>query len=41
MAFQIDALLFTCRTMGERNVIVGNVFEKVDLIFGKEKAGSN
>jgi len=41
VAFVLDSQIFLQRAVGEWNVVVGNVVEKVDFLLGQEKTGSN
>jgi hypothetical protein len=41
MALQVQPGLLTSRAVGERNVVVRNVVEKVDLLLLEEKTSSN
>lgn len=41
MALQVQSSLFSCGTVGERDVIVANLVEEVNFVSLQHKSGSN
>ena len=41
MTLQLHPLVITCWTMRERDVVIGDVVEEMDLVFLEKQAGGN